>query len=302
MLNISLSYPYLLLLLLLLPCFLYCKIEPRRIYFSKPEWLPTQGVLWSKEPWWLMLIYLLVVMALSQPYRHLPLSSLEKKGRDLVLILDTSGSMAERGFDPKDPKVRRYDATVALAKAFLKERHDDNLGLVVFGSFAFTASPLTYDLKALVEMFDLMSDVGIAGSSTAIGEALMQGITTLEQGEAKSKVLILLTDGVHNAGATSPHQAVRLAQEKGIKIYTIGIGQAHQHDKVLLQRIADETNGRYFSAQDAQALRLVYEQLDGLEPSPIRSGEALNREALFWYPLMVATLLLGLFNFREELA
>ena len=126
-----------------------------------------------------------------------------------MLILDTSGSMGERGFNKSDGSQSKYDISVSLAQAFIKNRADDNVGLVVFGTFAFTASPLTYDLKALNEMFRLMSNVGIAGTSTAIGDALIQGVNTLNAGVAKSKVLILLTDGNHNAGKSSPRQIGR---------------------------------------------------------------------------------------------
>ncbi len=302
MTNISLSYPYLLLLLLLLPCFLYCKIEAKILYFSKPEWLPKRGFLWDNSILWIMLIYTLLVIALSQPYHHSSQSALQKKGRDLVLVLDTSGSMAERGFNPNDRKERRYDASLAIAKDFISKRYDDNIGLVVFGTYAFTASPLTYDLKALVEMFGLMSDVGIAGTSTAIGDALMQGIRTLDAGEAQAKVLVLLTDGKHNAGKNSPRQVTELALKKGIKIYTIGIGKKDQNDQELLQKIAHESHAKSFFATTRQALELIYEDIEELEPSPIRSGEHLNKEELFFYPLILATLLLALLLFKEEIA
>ncbi|HHS92167.1 MAG TPA: VWA domain-containing protein, partial [Campylobacterales bacterium] len=210
--NFTLLYPYALLLLLLLPCFWWCQQKVKMLYFPKEEWLPKRSFIWDNQLLYTMLIYVLLVFALSAPFSYASEASSAKKGRDLVLILDTSGSMAQRGFNEKEKTQSKYDISVALAKDFIEKRHDDNVGLVVFGSFAFIASPLTYDLKALNEMFELMSDVGIAGTSTAIGDALMQGLATLKSGEAKSKVLILLTDGVHNAGKTSPREAVTLAQ------------------------------------------------------------------------------------------
>ena len=296
--NFSLNYPYALLLLLFLPCFTWCKIKAKTLYFSKPEWLPKQTFAWDNTTLWIMIIYTLLVLALSSPYRYDNQVSTQKKGRDLVLILDTSGSMAERGFKKSESSQSKYDISASLAQSFIKKRHDDNVGLVVFGTFAFTASPLTYDLKALNEMFGLMSSVGIAGTSTAIGDALMQGINTLNAGVAKSKVLILLTDGNHNAGKNSPRQAVTLAKEKGIKIYTIGIGEAF--DKSLLKSIATDSDAQSFSAKNSAELKEIYKRIDELEPSPIRSKHYLNRELLFIYPLFLAILGLSVLILRYE--
>jgi len=270
------------------------------VYFPKEEWLPKQSFSWDNQFLYTVLIYTLLVFALAAPFTYASEANSAKKGRDLVLLLDTSGSMAERGFNEKYRTQTKYDIAVALAKDFIEKRYDDNVGLVVFGSFAFSASPLTYDLKALNEMFELMSDVGIAGTSTAIGDALMQGLRTLKSGEAKSKVLILLTDGVHNAGKASPRGAVTLAQKQGVKVYTIGIGKKADYDVALLNDIAKESGGKSFFCQNANELEDVYENIAKLEPSPIRSEHYLNKEQLMIYPLMLALFLLGLLIFRSE--
>lgn len=293
MTQFSFLYPSALLLLLLLPCFIWCKLKAKILYFSKPEWLPKQTFAWDNRTLWLMVIYSLMVVSLANPYRYDAQLASQKKGRDLVLVMDTSGSMAERGFNRENKSQSKYDISVVLVKDFIAKRHDDNVGLVVFGTYAFSASPLTYDLKALAEMFELMSDVGIAGTSTAIGDALMQGIRTLEAGEAKSKVLILLTDGQHNAGKNSPHQAVEMAVQKGVKIYTIGIGKKGDYDEKLLSTIAKETGAKSFVATSSKELKKVYKSIEELEPSPIRSEQYLNKESLLIYPLLFA--LLGLF-------
>jgi len=293
MTQFSFLYPQALVLLLLLPCFVLCKIKAKTLYFSKPEWLPKQSFSWNSLLLLTMLVYTLLVLALASPFSYSSSLASEKKGRDLVLVLDTSGSMAERGFNKKDKNQNKYDISVSLAKAFIKNRYDDNIGLVVFGSYAFSASPLTYDLKGLSEMFDLMSDVGIAGTSTAIGDALMQGLYTLEAGEAKSKVLILLTDGQHNAGKNSPHQAVTLAKQRGVKVYTIGIGKKGDYDEELLSTIAKESEAKSFFASTADELEDVYKEIEELEPSKIASEQYLNKEEYFSYPLFLA--MLGLF-------
>jgi len=285
---------------LLLPCFILCKIKAKILYFSKPEWLPKQSFAWDNLLLLAMLIYILLVLALASPFSYRSSLASEKKGRDLVLLLDTSGSMGERGFNRSDKAQNKYEISVTLAKAFIAKRHDDNIGLVVFGTYAFSASPLTYDLKALSEMFYLMSDVGIAGISTAIGDALMQGLRTLEGGEAKSKVLILLTDGKHNAGKNSPHQAVTLAKERGVKVYTIGIGKKGDYDEELLSTIAKESGAKSFFASTSNELEDVYEEIEELEPSDIRSEQYFNKEEYFVYPLFLALLGLALLLWRYE--
>ena len=300
MTQFSFLYPQALVLLLLLPCFVLCKIKVKTCYFSKPEWLPKQSFAWDNLLLLVMLVYTLLVLALASPFSYSSSLASQKKGRDLVLVLDTSGSMAERGFNKNDKSQSRYDISVSLAKAFIKNRHDDNIGLVVFGTYAFSASPLTYDLKALSEMFYLMSDVGIAGTSTAIGDALMQGLRTLKAGEAKSKVLILLTDGQHNSGKSSPHQAVALAKERGVKVYTIGIGKKGDYDEKLLSTIAKESGAKSFFASTSAQLEGVYKEIEALEPSDIHSEQYLNKEKYFVYPLFLAMLGLALLLWRYE--
>jgi len=293
-------YPSAFLLLFILPCFVWCRERAKVVYFPKEEWLPKYSFAWDSTLLWVMSIYTLLVFALASPLSYTSNSSANKKGRDLVLVLDTSGSMSERGFSRENRNLSKYDISVALAKAFIENRHDDNVGLVVFGSFAFSASPLTYDLKVLNEMFELMSDVGIAGTSTAIGDALFQGLQTLKSGEASSKVLILLTDGIHNAGRRSPREVVKIAQKQGVKVYTIGIGYESDYDVPLLESIAKDSGGESFFCQNSRELEDVYETISELEPSPIRSEAYLNREALASYPLVLATLLLLSLILRYE--
>jgi len=149
--------------------------------------------------------------------------------------------------------------------------------VVVFGTFAYSASPLTYDLDALSYLLE-MTNVGLAGESTAIGDAIMQAIRTLSFGKARNKAVILLTDGYHNAGKTSPKEAVQKAKEKGIRINTIGIGKKRDYDAALLETIARETGARSYAADSAEALSKIYREIDTLEPSPIRGENYLNRD------------------------
>lgn len=283
--------PYLLALLLLLPCFLWCKQYNRPYYFPKLSWLTRQSPLLSWEPWLKMTLFSLMVLALAKPFVYDSSNNQHKKGRDLILALDASGSMAQSGYNSKDRFKNKFETNIALATDFIQHRFDDNMGVVLFGTFAYTASPLTYDLASLSYLFE-MTNVGIAGDSTAIGDAIIQSIHTLSYGEAKNKVILLLTDGYHNAGAHSPKEAVQKAKALGIKIYTIGIGKKSDYDAGLLQTIAKETGAKSYSASSAEALSKIYKEIDTLEPSAIRSENYLNQRLLILYPLGIVFLLL----------
>ncbi len=283
--------PYFLLLLLLLPCFLWCREYSRNYYFPKLDWVGRESPLLNWEPWLKMVIFSLLVTALAKPFVYDEAGDQHKKGRDLVLAIDASGSMAQSGFDAKDRFKNKYETTLDLSSEFIKHRFDDNMGVVIFGTFAYTASPLTYDLEALESMLK-MTTVGIAGESTAIGDALMQAMRTLSYGNAKSKAVILLTDGYHNAGTTSPKAAVAKAKKQGVKIYTIGIGKRSDYDAALLETIAKETGGKSYAASSASELKEVYREIDTLEPSPVRGENYLNQRLLILFPLGTAFLLL----------
>jgi len=236
-------------------------------------------------------IFTLMVFALSRPFVYDSRDTQHKKGRDLILTLDASGSMAQSGFNAKERMKNKFDSTIAIAQDFIQKRYDDNMGVVIFGTFAYTASPLTYDLEALSYLLR-MTNVGIAGESTAIGDAIMQSIHTLSYGKAKNKAIILLTDGYHNAGANSPKKAVQEAKRLRIKIYTIGLGNKTDYDASLLETISKETGAKSYTASSAKALQEIYAQIDTLEPSPIRSENYLNKQLLIHFPLGLVSILL----------
>jgi len=233
-----------------------------------------------------MLLFSLMVLALAKPFVYDAKSNHHKKGRDLILALDASGSMAQSGFDSQNRLKNKFETNLELASDFIKQRHDDNMGVVIFGTFAYTASPLTYDLASLTHLL-AMTNVGIAGESTAIGDAIMQAIRTLSYGEAKNKAIILLTDGYHNAGAHTPKAAVEKAKSLGIKIYTIGIGKKSNYDVALLQTIAKESAAKSYSASSADELQAIYKEINQLEPSAIRSENYLNQRLLIFLPLTI---------------
>lgn len=238
-----------------------------------------------------MALFTLMVFALAKPFVYDASADQHKKGRDLILAIDASGSMAQSGFDAKDRFQTKYAITQALSKDFIAKRFDDNMGVVVFGTFAYTASPLTYDLESLSYLLE-MTNVGLAGESTALGDAIMQSIRTLSYGQAKNKAIVLLTDGYHNAGKSSPKEAVKVAKEAGIKIYTIGIGKKSDYDVSLLETIAKESGAKNYAASSAKTLSQIYDEINTLEPSAIRSENYLNQRVLIIYPLGLVFILL----------
>ena len=245
----------------------------------------------QKEPFIFAFIYTLFTVSLASPIFYDRILASERNGRDLVLALDSSGSMAESGFDTEKKNLRKYDVLLNIVEAFIDKRFDDNIGLVIFGSFAYSASPITYDLVALKEILHL-SDVGIAGESTAIGEGIYQSLRTLKFGNAKKKAIILITDGYQNAGSVSVKDAVEMAKRDGVKIYTIGIGKKGMFDEKLLKKISAETGGQTFSAVNSDDLKSVFNKIDSLEPSPIRSHMLVNKKMLYKIPLILGMILL----------
>jgi len=290
---------YFLLLFLLLPCFIWCKPLTKPYYFSKLSWVVQHPPLFSLEPWIKMLLFSLMVLGLAKPFVYDEAHNHHRKGRDLILALDTSGSMAQSGFNPNDRFQTKFQSNIVLAKAFIKKRFDDNMGIVLFGTFAYTASPLTYDLPTLSYLLEL-STVGVAGESTAIGDAIMQSLRTLSYGEAKKQAIILLSDGYHNAGESSPKSAVAIAKKRGIKIYTIGIGKPSEYDASLLHTIAKETGGASYGASSSEDLEKVYADIQTLEPSNIRSESYLNQTLLMAPLLVLAWLVLLLWVLYDE--
>ncbi|WP_245534098.1 vWA domain-containing protein [Sulfurimonas autotrophica] len=245
----------------------------------------------NKEKLLYSLILTLLIFSLASPIIYDQKTSSKRKGRDLVFALDTSGSMAESGFNPENVQNRKFDALKELLRSFITKRYNDNVGVSIFGTYAYPAIPLSYDMGSVAFLLDFF-DVGIAGDSTAIGEGLAMALKILKKGEAKEKVIILITDGYQNSGAVSVKEAVQKAKKQHVKIYTIGIGDRSAFDANLLQLIAKNTDAKMFEAKNVKMLQDIYKEIDKLEPSAIRSKHYLNKQNLYMYPLSLASLLL----------
>ena len=254
-----------------------------------------------------VLAWLLAVTAAARPQQIAPPEALVRSGRALMLAVDVSGSMAIQDMPLGTQVVSRFAAVKAIAGDFVAQRQGDEVGLVLFGTHAYLLTPLTFDVATVAKQLDGAA-IGLAGRETALGDAIVLATKHLSKLPARSRVLVLLTDGVNTAGAVAPLQAAQLAKAAGVRIYTIGIGSAggetlsvfgmqipapdQDLDVSTLNSIAQQTGGKFFRAADADQLADAYRAIDRLEP--LARGDALlrPREERYPYPL-VAALLLG---------
>ncbi len=235
-------------------------------------------------PLFRLLSIALLIIALARPQEILKEEEVKAEGIDIALVMDLSSSMLAQDFKPD-----RLEASKEKATEFVNNRPFDRIGIAVFAGEAFTQCPLTTD-HAVIREFLANLECGILEDGTAIGMGLAAGVNRLIDSEAKSKVIILLTDGVNNAGYIKPITAAEIAQEFGIKVYTIGVGSTGEAltpvsrrsdgryifglarveiDEQLLNTIADMTGGRYFRATSVESLAEIYREIDQLEKTEI---------------------------------
>lgn len=234
---------------------------------------------WRRWPWLALLGWSLLCVAAARPQQVGEIVQPPQSGRDLLLAVDLSGSMAEQDMVLGGRRVDRLTAVKAVVGDFLERRTGDRVGLLLFGQKAYAVTPLTPDRNAVrAQLMD--SAVGIAGQETAIGDALGLGVKRLEGLDGvkdDQKVLILLTDGVNTAGTLQPDKATELARLAGVRVHTIGFGgqgapgllgmrRGAQIDERTLAHIAAQTGGQYFRAQDTAELARIYAELDRIEP------------------------------------
>lgn len=249
----------------------------------------------------LALSWVALVMAAARPQWVGPPQSQERSGRAMMLAVDLSGSMRTPDMHLAGEPVTRFGAVEAIAGDFIGRRSGDELGLILFGSRAFLVTPLTYDLAAVKAQL-AGATVGLAGTETAIGDALGVAVKRLAAMPEQARVLVLLTDGVNNAGNITPQDAAHAAKAAGVRVYTIGIGATEMQvpdffgtrtvnpsadlDEGMLKQIASETGGRYFRATDTSELATAYRTIDALEPMPQQGPPLRPRKELFRWPLL----------------
>ena len=246
-----------------------------------------------------------LIVALCRPQTHDSLRTSNVEGTDIVLALDISSSMLATDLQPN-----RFDAAKSVAQKFVGQRTNDNIGLVVFSGESLSLMPLTNDKSALVNAIAEVK-AGMLNDGTAIGDGITSAINRLVSGQAKSKSIILLTDGTNNAGDVAPSTAANIARQKGIKIYTIGVGtngsvtitdpygfssttMETKIDEAALKNIAKTTGGKYFRATDSRMLREVFDEIDSLEKTRLNVNKYTQTEENFMPWIMLSLCALAL--------
>ncbi len=258
-------------------------------------------------PW---IVWLLLLSALAKPIWFGEPIRLQQQSRDMILSLDLSGSMQEVDMPLNGQTVDRLTLVKDLLKTFIKERHGDRLGLILFADHAYLQTPLTFDLNTIQQMVD-ETEIGLVGKRTAIGESIAMAIKRFVENKNEQRVLILITDGANTAGTIKPIMAAKQAAQNNITIYTIGIGADEMIKRTLfgrqrinpsadldektLNEIAKLTGGQYFRARNQDELQNIYKTLNKLEPVDSDFLEFRPEKDLFYWPLSGAILLLFLF-------
>jgi Ca-activated chloride channel family protein len=254
------------------------------------------------------LAWVLLVIAAARPQFvgapvHLPVT-----GRDLLLAVDISGSMETEDMQLGQQVTDRLTAVKAVAGNFIEHRKGDRLGLILFGDQAYLQTPLTFDRETVRTLLNEAA-IGLAGKSTAIGDAIGLAVKRLRDRPAENRVLILLTDGANTSGSVDPLKAADLAAREGVRIYTIGVGAderlvrgffgtqrvpSNELDEATLTAIAQKTGGQYFRARDIESLQKIYALLDKLEPVSQDDETFRPIHELYAWPLSGAVLLTAL--------
>ena len=255
-----------------------------------------------------VLAWILLVGAAARPQFVGNPVRLAMTGRDLLLAVDLSGSMATEDMQLGQQVMDRLTAVKVVAGDFIDHRKGDRLGLILFGDQAYLQTPLTFDRKTVHTMLDEAA-IGLAGKSTAIGDAIGLAVKRLRERPAKNRVLILLTDGANTSGSVDPLKAADLAAREGVRIYTIGVGAdemllrgffgtqrvpTNELDETTLKAIAKKTGGEYFRARDIKSLQRIYALLDKLEPVSADKQTFRPVHELYLWPLAGALLLTAL--------
>ncbi len=329
------AHPYLLLLLLLLPLLAWLKGRrgrvPAFLYSSVRLVEGLTGVRRSRAGRFLMslrwLVLVLFIIALAQPRLMKSRTTIKASGIDIMVALDMSGSMISEDFVVDGKRINRFNMAQRVLTGFINKRPDDRIGLVVFATRAFIATPLTLDHDFLEENLDRLKIGDIKSNATAIGDGLSTALNQLRAVKSKSKIVILMTDGQNISGSIDPLTAAVAAQALGMKVYTIGVGkrgmapmpvgrnpftgqEVYQNEPVdidedTLQKIAQMTGGQYYRADNAERFHQIYAQINKLE----KTEEVINkftqyRELFPWFlsgglALLLLEVALGQTVFRK---
>ncbi|HMO18617.1 MAG TPA: VWA domain-containing protein [Oligoflexia bacterium] len=266
----------------------------------------------KSEPGWLLrnrtlillffqsLALLFLIIALARPQSGTFSSEDISEARDILITVDASGSMRALDFELKGSPVSRLEVLKSVVESFINERKGDRIGLIVFGAEVFTQCPLTLDHNLLQQYVQTL-EIGMAGDSTSLGDALALSVKRLREIESNSKAIIFVTDGMQTSGQLQPRQAAEIAKRYGIKVYTIGIGgkdpaplpvqdafgrtaiiyQNIPVDEKTLEEIAQMTGGKYFNAKNTDELKSIYREIDSLEVRKMKTPRLVARNEYF---------------------
>lgn len=324
--NIEFAYPLVLWTLVIVPLLWlwhFLRFENRKTKVN----LPTLSFAKNTAPTFKIILYHslfiaktvalgLILVAIARPQSSSSWQNIKAEGIDIILSMDISGSMLARDLEPN-----RLEAAKKVASDFVDKRINDRIGLVIYAGESYTQSPLTTDHSVIKGLLRSLQN-GMVEDGTAIGLGLATAVNRLKESEAKSKVVVLLTDGTNNAGDIPPLTAAEIARKFGIKVYTIAVGtngmapmpfsqpngqiiyrnQRVSIDEITLKKIAKQTNGKYFRATDNESLEGIYAQIDELEKTEIDVKEFRKRNEKFYSWAMAAALILLLeFLLRKTL-
>ena len=316
--NLTFIHPFFFWLLLALPVFFFWYKRKEKDRFPTMRFsslsVVSELVSWKSKfriglPILRGMAFLVFVVAMARPQMTLKEEDIKAEGIDIVMVMDLSSSMLARDFKPD-----RLEASKKVAAEFINKRQHDRIGLVVFSGEAFTQCPVTTDHKVVKE-FLANIECGLLEDGTAIGMGLATAVNRLKDSESKSKIIILLTDGVNNAGYLKPIPAAEIAKKFDVKVYTIGVGSTGQAltpvkrradgeyyfgltqveiDEELLGEISKMTGGRYFRATDEIGLESIYEEIDRLEKTEIEVTTIKRYSEEFGFWVFLGLLFLGL--------
>ncbi len=313
--HISFAHPWYFLLLLIIPFMIWWQLKKKKDTNPAMRLTTLEGITEVKPSWRvrlrpLLFVFRLVgiaalIIALARPQSSNVTENIDSEGIDIVLSIDVSGSMLA-----EDLKPNRIEAAKKVAADFIDGRQTDRVGLVIFSGESFTQVPITIDHQVLKEQLSKIKS-GLLVDGTAIGMGLATGVDRLRASKAKSRVLILLTDGVNNTGLIDPSTALEIAKSYKVRVYTIGVGSKGtapypvqtpmgtqkqmmpvQIDEALLQKIAKETGGKYYRATSNTSLKAIYDEINKLEKTKIEVSSYKHYAELFFPWALTAIILL----------
>lgn len=286
--NIEFEYPYaFFLILLFIIANIFIKQRYSSFYISNILKTP---IIFKQNIWHVFFKWssiCLLIIALTSPYKTV-YEKPKKLSHTIMMLMDISFSMAGAvKIDNSFSTETKFEMIRKTGLEFVKKQKDSSIGVIVFGDFAYIATPLTYDKNSVLHIINSMQ-LGSAGKKTAMYDAIFLGSKMLGKNTAKEKVLILLTDGFNTSGVLGEEAVLRAVQSEKLRVYTVGIGSSKDYNEKLLNKLANENKGKFFQAQSLNSLNKIYKEIDSLEKSLQKNVSKSRKEYLYHYVLFGA--------------